>query len=77
MATKIIGNDIRCSFCNKTQAQVRKLIAGPAGVYICDECIDICADIVGVGLGGGEVVGGVRPGVTRCYPDECMSGLCV
>ena len=46
MATKIIGNDIRCSFCNKTQAQVRKLIAGPAGVYICDECIDICADIL-------------------------------
>lgn len=46
MATKIIGNDIRCSFCNKTQAQVRKLIAGPAGVYICDECIDICAEIM-------------------------------
>ena len=40
------GNEIRCSFCNKTQSQVRKLIAGPAGVYICDECIDICADIL-------------------------------
>ena len=36
---------IRCSFCNKTQEQVRKLIAGP-GVYICDECIDICAEII-------------------------------
>lgn len=46
MAGKISNNDIRCSFCNKTQGQVRKLIAGPAGVYICDECIDICADIL-------------------------------
>ena len=33
---------LRCSFCNKTQDQVRKLIAGP-NVFICDECIDICA----------------------------------
>lgn len=40
------SDDIRCSFCNKTQDQVRKLIAGPAGVYICDECVDICADII-------------------------------
>ncbi len=46
MASKMNGNEIRCSFCNKTQSQVRKLIAGPAGVYICDECIDICADIL-------------------------------
>ena len=46
MAVKMNGNDIRCSFCNKTQSQVRKLIAGPAGVYICDECSDICADIL-------------------------------
>ncbi len=46
MASKMNGNEIRCSFCNKTQGQVRKLIAGPAGVYICDECIDICADIL-------------------------------
>ncbi len=36
---------LRCSFCNKTQDQVRKLIAGP-GVYICDECIDICSEII-------------------------------
>ena len=37
---------IRCSFCNKTEDQVRKLIAGPGNVYICDECIEICADIL-------------------------------
>ena len=35
----------RCSFCNKTQDQVRKLIAGP-GAYICDECIGICSEII-------------------------------
>ena len=40
------SDDIRCSFCNKPQSQVKKLIAGPAGVYICDECIDICEDII-------------------------------
>jgi len=46
MAGKNSGNDVRCSFCNKTQNQVRKLIAGPSGVYICDECIEICGDIL-------------------------------
>jgi ATP-dependent Clp protease ATP-binding subunit ClpX len=37
---------VRCSFCNKTQDQVRKLIAGPGNVYICNECIEICSEIV-------------------------------
>ena len=37
---------IRCSFCGKTDGQVRKLIAGPNGAYICDECVDICAEII-------------------------------
>ncbi len=36
---------VKCSFCGKSQRQTRKLIAGP-GVYICDECIDLCNDIV-------------------------------
>jgi len=46
MAVKMSDEVIRCSFCNKTQAQVRKLIAGPNGAYICDECIDVCAEII-------------------------------
>ena len=48
MSTKIgFGEeDIRCSFCGKTQEQVHKLIAGPSGTYICDECVAICADII-------------------------------
>ena len=40
------NSEVRCSFCNKSQEQVRKLISGPAGVYICDECVEICADII-------------------------------
>ncbi len=40
------GSDlVKCSFCGKTQKQVKKLIAGP-GVYICDECIELCNDII-------------------------------
>jgi len=39
------GEFLKCSFCGKTQKQVRKLIAGP-GVYICDECIDLCNEII-------------------------------
>ena len=37
---------IRCSFCGKSQSQVRKLIAGPNGTYICDECVEICTEII-------------------------------
>ena len=37
---------VRCSFCGKVQAQVRKLIAGPNGAYICDECVEICTEII-------------------------------
>ncbi len=36
---------LRCSFCNKAQAKVRKLIAGPTA-FICDECIQVCNDII-------------------------------
>ena len=37
---------LRCSFCNKTQDQVKKLIAGPNGTYICDECVSVCEEIL-------------------------------
>lgn len=47
MAGKTNGEDrIRCSFCGKTQEQVRKLIAGPKGAYICDACVEICTEII-------------------------------
>ena len=38
--------NICCSFCGKAQKQVRKMISGPSGVYICDECIELCAELV-------------------------------
>ncbi|MGY4689392.1 ATP-dependent protease ATP-binding subunit ClpX [Salibacterium sp. K-3] len=46
---------LKCSFCGKTQDQVRKLVAGP-GVYICDECIELCTEIVEEELGTEEDV---------------------
>ena len=48
---KMNDDNIRCSFCNKTQSQVRKMIAGPNGAYICDECIEVCAEIIDEELG--------------------------
>src|SRR5690625_5760358 len=44
---------LKCSFCGKSQEQVRKLVAGP-GVYICDECIELCNEIVEEELGTSE-----------------------
>ena len=46
MAGKTNEDIVRCSFCGKTQAQVKKIIAGPNGVYICDECVDVCSEII-------------------------------
>ena len=46
MAGRNMDNKLRCSFCNKTQDQVKKLIAGPNGTYICDQCVGICSEIL-------------------------------
>lgn len=47
MANKnITDNILRCSFCGRTEGQVRRLISGPGDAYICDECVEICAGIV-------------------------------
>jgi ATP-dependent protease Clp ATPase subunit len=43
MTTETLYN---CSFCGKNQEQVLRLIAGPGGIYICDECIDLCNEIL-------------------------------
>ena len=50
------GDLLKCSFCGKSQKQVKKLIAGP-GVYICDECIDLCNEIIEEELSDGTEVG--------------------
>ena len=45
MQRKQVGRNLSCSFCGKSQREVRKLIAGPS-VYICDECVELCNDII-------------------------------
>lgn len=75
MAPKMTNNDIRCSFCNKTQGQVRKLIAGPGGVYICDECIDICADILEEELEDEEIQETVHSEINLLKPVQIKSFL--
>ncbi|PZG04941.1 ATP-dependent Clp protease ATP-binding subunit ClpX [Nonomuraea aridisoli] len=40
------GGDLRCSFCDKAQDEVRRLIAGPPSVYICDECVGLCNELI-------------------------------
>ncbi len=50
------GDLLKCSFCGKSQKQVKKLIAGP-GVYICDECIDLCNEIIEEELSEGSELG--------------------
>ncbi|MCW2912213.1 MAG: ATP-dependent Clp protease, ATP-binding subunit ClpX [Actinomycetia bacterium] len=46
MARTSNGDLLKCTFCGKSQKQVRKLIAGPAGVYICDECVELCNELI-------------------------------
>ena len=43
---KARSNTYRCSFCGKSQEQVERLIAGPGGVFICNECVALCQEII-------------------------------
>ena len=79
--TKNSDDKVRCSFCNKTQDQVRKLIAGPSGVYICDECIDICAEIMEEEYdneqpvkGDGEEINLLKPVEIKEFLDDYVIG---
>lgn len=70
-------NKLRCSFCGKPQEQVKKLIAGP-NVYICDECIELCADIIDeeydVLANRGEEVKVPKPMEIKSILDEYVIG---
>lgn len=71
MADKIRESKVRCSFCHKTEDQVQKLIAGPDGAYICDQCIAICAEIMEEELGGYERErGGYDGEINLLKPEE-------
>ena len=71
---------VRCSFCNKAQGQVRKLIAGPNGAYICDECIEVCAEIIEEELEYEEMTPGLeeinllKPEEMKAFLDEYVIG---
>lgn len=80
MAGKNGEQKVRCSFCNKSEDQVRKLIAGPDGVYICDECIEICSEIVEeeledeYGMDTEDTINLLKPEEIKTFLDEYVIG---
>ncbi|MBR3537703.1 MAG: ATP-dependent Clp protease ATP-binding subunit ClpX, partial [Eubacterium sp.] len=76
MSNRIDEKKVRCSFCNKSQDQVHKLIAGP-GVYICDECVDICTEIIEVDNAKDRDAGEInllKPKEIKAFLDEYVIG---
>ena len=71
---------VRCSFCGKTQSQVRRLIAGPNGAYICDECIEVCAEIIDEELEYDEInpiaeeINLLKPEEIKAFLDDYVIG---
>ena len=68
---------LKCSFCGKSQKQVKKLIAGPA-IYICDECIELCNEIIEDEFAAGSDLGLIeelpKPRDIRAFLDEYVIG---
>ncbi len=69
------GEKIRCSFCNKTEDQVRKLIAGPNNIYICDECVEICSEIIEEELDADDYPAEELDGINLLKPAEIKEFL--
>lgn len=71
---------VRCSFCGKTQAQVQKIIAGPNGIFICDECVEVCAEIIDEELeldviqSGNEEINLLKPEEMKAFLDDYVIG---
>ena len=74
MAGKNDGK-IRCSFCGKTQDQVGRLISGPNGAYICDECVDICAEIICNGIIEDDEEFDAKPEINLLKPEQIKGFL--
>ena len=74
MAGRVGEPKIRCSFCNKSEDQVRKLIAGPGGVYICDDCVEICGEIIEEELAEEYAAEGVEE-INLLKPEEIKAVL--
>ncbi|MBR4420562.1 MAG: ATP-dependent Clp protease ATP-binding subunit ClpX, partial [Clostridia bacterium] len=68
--------EFNCSFCGKSNSQVKKLIAGPDGVYICDECVEICQKVIkeSVKTQKKEVVSLKKPAVIKAELDKYIVG---
>ena len=75
MADKVREGKVRCSFCHKTEDQVRKLIAGPDGAYICDECIGICSEIMEEEFNMYDHEADYETGINLLKPEEIHSIL--
>ncbi|NBK93757.1 ATP-dependent Clp protease ATP-binding subunit ClpX [bacterium 1XD21-13] len=73
-------NNVRCSFCGKSGEQVRKMISGPSGTYICDECIELCAELIEEELDleeqelGDEEINLLKPKEIKEFLDEYVIG---
>ena len=72
---------IKCSFCGKPQDVVRKLIAGPDGIYICDECISLCSEIIeeelyedDIQAGGDLEINLLKPKEIKAFMDDYVIG---
>lgn len=80
MAGRIGEPKVRCSFCNKSEDQVRKLIAGPNGVFICDDCVEICGEIIEEELAeeytreGTEEINLLKPEEIKAVLDDYVIG---
>ena len=66
---------VRCSFCGKSEDQVRKLISGPAGIYICDECVEICSEIIEEEEENNPYAGKEKGGINLKKPMEIKAFL--
>lgn len=74
-----LSDVIRCSFCGKSQDEVMKIIAGPNGVFICDECVDTCGDIIdqemeGLDPSGLGDINLVKPEELKAFLDQHVIG---
>ena len=73
-------NEIRCSFCGKTESQVLKLLKGPNGVYICDACVELCSEIIEEELNDDEIgldaedINLLKPQEIKAFLDDYVIG---
>ncbi|MDO4491968.1 MAG: ATP-dependent Clp protease ATP-binding subunit ClpX [Lachnospiraceae bacterium] len=79
MAGRGSDSRVRCSFCGKTEDQVRKMIAGPGGSFICDECVEICQEIIKEELGdmpssGSDEINLMTPREIKSFLDGYVIG---